>query len=124
MSELETPGPTQKESEKAKRNKIRSAWISFVGRIVAQMVGAAASVTLGLMLLQKYQEHPRPQVAEAAHPTAVVRVSNPRLNGAISLAVLPLNSFSQTSSEDYVADGMTESLIADLAQIDGLRVIS
>jgi serine/threonine protein kinase/tetratricopeptide (TPR) repeat protein len=41
-----------------------------------------------------------------------------------SLAVLPLDNFSQDPSQDYFADGMTEELTADLSQISGLRVIS
>ena len=38
--------------------------------------------------------------------------------------MLPLSNFSAESQEDYFADGMTEALITDLAQLDGLRVIS
>ena len=34
-------------SGKVKRDKVRSVWISFVGRIVAQIIGAIASVMLG-----------------------------------------------------------------------------
>jgi TolB-like protein/Tfp pilus assembly protein PilF len=41
-----------------------------------------------------------------------------------SLAVLPLDNFSKDPSQDYFADGMTEMLTANLAQISGLRVIS
>jgi TolB-like protein/tetratricopeptide (TPR) repeat protein len=41
-----------------------------------------------------------------------------------SLAVLPLDNFSKDPSQDYFADGMTEILTANLAQISGLRVIS
>ncbi|HEY1336445.1 MAG TPA: serine/threonine-protein kinase [Bryobacteraceae bacterium] len=41
-----------------------------------------------------------------------------------SLAVLPLTNASKDSSEEYFADGMTDVLIADLAQISSLRVIS
>jgi serine/threonine-protein kinase len=41
-----------------------------------------------------------------------------------SLAVLPLENLSRNPEEDYFADGMTEALISDLAQIGALRVIS
>ena len=41
-----------------------------------------------------------------------------------SLAVLPLENFSQDPNQEYFADGMTEALIADLAQVKALRVIS
>jgi TolB-like protein/DNA-binding winged helix-turn-helix (wHTH) protein/Tfp pilus assembly protein PilF len=41
-----------------------------------------------------------------------------------SLAVLPLESLSSDTSQDYFADGMTDELITDLAQISALRVIS
>jgi TolB-like protein/DNA-binding winged helix-turn-helix (wHTH) protein len=41
-----------------------------------------------------------------------------------SLAVLPLESLSSDSSQDYFADGMTDELITDLGQISALRVIS
>src|SRR5207247_8768907 len=40
-----------------------------------------------------------------------------------SLAVLPLENLS-SNSQDYFADGMTDELITDLAQIRALRVIS
>ena len=41
-----------------------------------------------------------------------------------SLAVLPLANFSQEPDQEYFADSMTEELIATLAQIGSLRVIS
>lgn len=41
-----------------------------------------------------------------------------------SLAVLPLTNLSGDSAQDYFADGMTEAMITELAQISGLRVIS
>jgi TolB-like protein/DNA-binding winged helix-turn-helix (wHTH) protein/Tfp pilus assembly protein PilF len=41
-----------------------------------------------------------------------------------SLAVLPLANLSHDPEQDYFADGMTEALIADLAQVSALRVIS
>ncbi len=41
-----------------------------------------------------------------------------------SVAVLPLENLSGDPEQEYFADGMTDQLIADLATIGGLRVIS
>jgi hypothetical protein len=41
-----------------------------------------------------------------------------------SLAVPPLVNLSGNHDQDYLADGMTEALITELAQVRGLRVIS
>lgn len=41
-----------------------------------------------------------------------------------SIAVLPLQNLSGNPEQDYLADGMTEALIGQLATIQGLRVIS
>src|SRR5712692_796566 len=44
--------------------------------------------------------------------------------GIRSLAVLPLDNLSGDASQNYFADGMTDELITELAQISALRVIS
>ncbi|PYX47217.1 MAG: hypothetical protein DMG79_14540 [Acidobacteria bacterium] len=44
--------------------------------------------------------------------------------GIRSIAVLPLENLSGDVSQNYFADGMTDELITDLAQISALRVIS
>ena len=41
-----------------------------------------------------------------------------------ALAVLPLANLSRDPEQDYFVDGMTEALIAELAQVGALRVIS
>src|SRR5262249_57585532 len=41
-----------------------------------------------------------------------------------SLVVLPVANLSHDPEQDYFAEGMTESLIANLAQVRALRVIS
>jgi serine/threonine protein kinase len=41
-----------------------------------------------------------------------------------SLAVLPISNLSGDSSQDYFADGMTDTLIAGLSKVGALRVIS
>jgi TolB-like protein/DNA-binding winged helix-turn-helix (wHTH) protein/Flp pilus assembly protein TadD len=56
----------------------------------------------------------------------VHRVSASRLSAqqVRSLAVLPLENLSGDPSQEYFADGMTDELITQLAQIRALRVIS
>jgi serine/threonine protein kinase len=49
------------------------------------------------------------------------RVSRKRIR---SLAVLPLTNLSGNPEQEYFADGMTETLIADLAKLRSLRIIS
>jgi serine/threonine-protein kinase len=49
------------------------------------------------------------------------RPASPRIQ---SLAVLPLANLSHDPEQDYFADGMTEALITNLAQIRALHVIS
>ena len=51
----------------------------------------------------------------------LARAASPRIQ---SLAVLPLTNLSHDPNQDYFADGMTEALIANLAQIRALHVIS
>src|SRR3954464_9409661 len=52
------------------------------------------------------------------------RSRGPAPTGIRSLAVLPLDNLTGDASQDYFADGMTDELITDLAQIRALRVIS
>ena len=112
----------EKKREK-KRAKVRSAWISFVGRIVAQIMGAVATISLGLILVQKYQ-------APAAAPLAPAPVQSPSVlpvrvatPGEVALAVLPLEDVS-VDAESSFARGLTAALITDLVQLDGIRVVS
>jgi TolB-like protein len=106
-----------------KRKKVRSAWISFVGRIVAQFVGSAATITLGLLLLHKYQPAAKVQASNTSEQTRTVR-TDVRAANERSVAVLPLLNLSSNPGQQYVADSMTEILTADLAQIPQLRVLS
>jgi TolB-like protein/tetratricopeptide (TPR) repeat protein len=62
----------------------------------------------------------------AAPPRATTaRPAAARESGPIrSLAVLPLENLSGDPSQEYFADGMTETLIGDLGKLRALRVIS
>ena len=70
-----------------KRAKIRSAWISFAGRIVAQLIGAIATVTLGVIVFGGRQAP-----AAAATPAAqTVLVATPiRTQGETVIVMMPL----------------------------------
>lgn len=110
-----------------KAEKARGVWISFAGRIIAQIVGAVASVVLGVMVLQRYQAPSAGQPAAdtttaAGAPT--LRTASPRRPGQAAIAVLPLDNLSGSPDQEYFADGMTEALVAGLAKVEGLRVIS
>ena len=116
----------EKKKKKKKKDKVRSAWISFAGRIVAQIVGAAATVTLGVLVLHKYSG-PEGRQTPKAHANYVeqsAEVSPMRAAGENSVAVLPMENFSADPEHDHFADAMTEVLIASLSKTHGLRVIS
>jgi TolB-like protein len=109
---------------KKKKDKVRSAWISFIGRIVAQIMGAVATIGLGLLVVHKYQSpnSAKNQAALQTPPaqTAPIRAVTP---GELSLAVLPLETYSK-DTEGSFADSMTEELITGLARLEGVRVLS
>jgi TolB-like protein len=118
---------------KRKKDKVRAAWISFIGRIVAQVVGAIASVTLGLMVLTKY--HIQEKGAAGTVGTTGTSAAAPardhlashrgqRAPGVLALAVMPLQDFSKGAAHAYLADGVTEALITELAQVKTLQVTS
>lgn len=114
----------KKRKDKAKKNKLRSAWISFGGRILSQIVGAIATVTLGVMVLHKAAPSVRTGKVEAALMPVSAAAHAVRPNGEISIAVLPLENFSGDTHQEYLTDGLTEALITDLSKIDSLHVVS
>ena len=78
-----------------------AAWAGAAGVVVAGLVAVA------LMNWDRFY-------GDAA-------AARPRIR---SVAVLPLENLSGDPSQQFFADGMTEALITDLSEIEGLRVIS
>ena len=70
VAELPEAEPKAGKKEKS-RKKLKAAWISFFGRILAQVIGAAATVALGVAVVQRWPGA-RP---EPARPTASPSVS-------------------------------------------------
>lgn len=57
-------------------------------------------------------------------PSFRVDPERPANKGPVTIAVLPLANLSKDVNQDVLADGVTEALIHDLAQIRAMRVIS
>jgi hypothetical protein len=85
-----------------KRIKVRSAWISFAGRIAAQIIGAIATVTLGVIVLGKHQA-----TAAASTPTApTVLIATPvRTHGETVIVMMPVGK-----------DGVDQALARNVAE--------
>ena len=111
--------------KKKKKDKVRSAWISFAGRILAQIVGALATVVLTITVLHQYKGIDVRQSkdgADSAKHSVAAAAAHPIDENAV--AVLPMENFSAEAGHDYLADGMTDTLIAGLTKVDGLHVVS
>jgi TolB-like protein len=128
LNAIEPASPAERKARK-KQRKVRSAWIAFVGRIVAQFVGSAATIVLGLILLHKYQPVASGTTATSAlaassgdNPVALATLRGHEREN--SVAVLPLRSFSRQPSDTDIAGTMTDLLAAALGDVPGLRVVS
>ena len=93
------------------------------GGIWMALVVIAAALSLGLFFLGRYtagnaqSQNPASRGSGAPGSEAVTAVSEK------SVAVLPLLNESGDPKDEYFSDGLSEELIAALAQINGLKVI-
>ena len=79
----------------------------------SRLAAAIAIVVVGLAALLVFAIHARNVTTNQANATR-----------STSLVVLPLENLSGDKDQDYFADGMTDELIANLAKIRSLHVIS
>lgn len=83
----------------------------------------AASVAVGALLALSFAIIPIFILPRFAHWRGRLK-SEDTPKQFTSLAVLPLQNLSSDPSQEYFADGMTDELITDLAQLGSVRVIS
>jgi DNA-binding SARP family transcriptional activator/TolB-like protein/Flp pilus assembly protein TadD len=92
------------------------ALVSATPREAASRYGWRAVALIGILIASSIAA-----IATLARPAAGVKAIG---SAAQSLAVLPLANLSNDAEQEYLADGVTEALIHDLAQIGALQVIS
>ena len=73
-----------------KREKVRAAWISFAGRIAAQLIGAIATVTLGVVVLGKAHAPMAAAEAAAAAQQTVLIATPVRTHGETVIVMMPV----------------------------------
>jgi TolB-like protein/lipopolysaccharide biosynthesis regulator YciM len=106
-AELKTLRPGSQTEEAAARRRIEGAGARLALRRWLLIAAIAALLVVGLAWFLSWRRAP------AVQPDQIK-----------SLAVLPLENLSDDPAQGYFADGMTEALINNLAQIRALRVIS
>ena len=101
MQQIQTPDGVRK------RLKVRSAWISFAGRIAAQIIGAIATVTLGVIVLGKGQVAAKPADGGAAAKATVLIATPIRTHGETVIVMLPVGKDGHVDAA--MAAGIAES---------------
>ncbi|MGH8162975.1 MAG: hypothetical protein ACREP1_01425, partial [Rhodanobacteraceae bacterium] len=96
-------------------------------RRMDRLILIVAIIAVAYFAFDKFVLAPRREAVLVAqtttHVTAAISAENSKVNPR-SIAVLPLDNYTGDPKEDYFAEGMTDELTTDLANISQLRVIS
>jgi hypothetical protein len=107
---------------KRKKDKVRSAWISFAGRIVAQLVGAIATVTLGVMVLNRSMADRHPPTVPPSDLSASETAGAPSTPGEPMVTVIVIAPVSPAPSNHNGA--VSPSIQSKERQIEVARAIA
>ena len=97
-----------------KRSKVRSVWINFAGRIAAQIIGAMATVTLGVLVLGKGHNPSQPaETVEKSKPTVLI-ATPVRSHGETVIVMLPMGKDGKvdTAMAEQVAENYEKTKAA------------
>ena len=104
-----------------KRRKVRSAWISFAGRIAAQLIGAAATVGFGVVVFGTHRaaSDPAPALTAAQVSSAPsVLIAKPvRTKEGTVLVFVPLDRYQEVT--DRMVEAASGAFFTNLSQVDG-----
>jgi hypothetical protein len=95
----------RKKRKNRARYKVRAAWIAFIGRIVAQFVGSAASIMLALVLVGRHQPADRAEHAAGGTSQPTATWVSPLETGQPGpvVVVLPLDRVEGDAQQKLVA---------------------
>ena len=102
-----------------KRSKVRSVWINFAGRIAAQIIGAIATVTLGVVVLGKGHNPSQPaETIEKSKPTVLIATPI-RTHGETVIVMLPMGKDGKvdTAMATNVAESYEKTKAAPLGAV-------
>ena len=104
-----------------KRRKVRSAWISFGGRIAAQLIGAMATVGLGVVVLSHRTPPATAAMVPATSQTSVLVAKPVRTQQGTVIVLVPLDRYNEVTTE--TVERVTRELATDLSQSAGDRAL-
>ncbi len=97
-----------------KRQKLRSAWISFAGRIAAQLIGAVATVGLGVVVLSGLPRAATPVPPVSSQPNVLVAKPVRTQYGTV-IVLVPLDRYQEVTAE--TVEEVSKVLATDLSQV-------